>query len=684
MHVKRLRASLAMLAAALLLGACGAELPINPRPDPTRATVIDVEPSAPGAVVPAPIVSPAPDGPIDTTGLIREPVTAADRANADAVETTDIPVTDLRTLAIKYKGLPADTPEKTCTAPKLYASGDQETFIAFNNDTQEQFSVTATLIAVTDRAYMWLDNRWAAIIDRARLIQSAQRFTDHIYDRNRALFGSELSPGIDCDPRLHILNLSGTAAGGYFWSVDQYPAVVRSDSNEKDVLYIDVENNGGLRAVGSDYYNGVIAHEFQHLILYYQDANEDTWVSEGMSELAMALNDSDSQSDLVAAQTPGVQLNAWPDGGVADATNYGTVYSFMLYVWDRFGDAGVQALAAEDANGLAGVQAMLDVLQPGKQADDFVADWLVARLIDDPTIDDGRYGYARIDRAKVTPRSADRNYPYFVMDSAPQYSGTYLAVDGRRDVTIDFAGSTKARLLDTQPHSGQYFWWSNRSDTADLTLTREFDLAGVDRATLSYWTWYSLEENWDYAYLSISTDGGRTWQIVETPSGTDYDPVNSNYGWGYTGNSGGGQTPQWIQETIDLSRYAGQKIHVQFNVVNDLAVNLPGFALDDVTVPEIGYVDDFERGDGGWHSGGFVRTNNFVPQRFIAQLVATQPDGRHTVTRLPFNDDNTARWDVPLSQLRDAVLIISPMAAKTTEVAHFNWSAAEKSAAAEK
>lgn len=677
MHFKRLRTSIAVLAVALLLGACSAELPINPWPDPTRAAVNDHDPSAPGATIPAPIVSAAPDGPIDTTGLIREPVTAADRANATAVETTDIPVTDLRALAIKYKGLPADTPEKTCTAPHPYTLGDQETFIAFNNDTQEQFDVTATLIAVTDRAYMWLDNRWAAIIDRARLIQSAQRFTDHIYDRNRALFGSELSPGIDCDPRLHILNLSGTAAGGYFWSVDQYPAVVRSDSNEKDVLYIDVENNGGLRAVGSEYYNGVIAHEFQHLILYYQDANEDTWVSEGMSELAMALNNSDSQSDLVAAQTPGVQLNAWPDGGVADATNYGTAYSFMLYVWDRFGDAGVQTLAAEDANGLAGVQAMLDTLQPGKQADDFVADWLVARLIDDPAIADGRYGYARSDRAKVVPRSANRNYPYFVADNAPQYSGAYLALEGRRDVTIDFAGSTKARLLDTQPHSGQYFWWSNRSDTADLTLTREFDLSGVDRATLSYWTWYSLEENWDYAYLSLSTDGGRTWQIVNTPSGTDYDPVNSNYGWGYTGNSGG-ESPQWIQETVDLSAYAGQKIQVQFNVVNDLAVNLPGLALDDVTVPEIGYVEDFESSDGGWQAGGFVRTNNFVPQRFIAQLVATQPDGSHTVTRLPLNDDNTARWNVPLSQLRSAVLIISPMAAKTTEVAHFNWSAAEK------
>lgn len=209
-------------------------------------------------------------------------------------------------------------------------------------------------------------------------------------------------------------------------------------------------------------------------------------------------------------------------------------------------------------------------------------------------------------------------------------------------------------------------------------------MSGVSQATLTYWTWYSLEKNWDYAYLSVSTDGGRTWQIVQTPSGTDYNPVNSNYGWGYTGNSGGGDRPQWIHESVDLSRYAGQKIKVQFNVINDLAVNLPGFAIDDVSVPQINYADDFESGGGGWQSGGFVRTNNFVPQHYVVQLVATGLDGHHTVSRLPLNDDNTASWDVPLSRLRDAVLIVSPMAVKTTEVAHFNWSAAEKSSATQK
>ena len=90
---------------------------------------------------------------------------------------------------------------------------------------------------------------------------------------------------------------------------------VREDSNEKDMFYIDIEGSGGPRAVGSGYYNGVIAHEFQHVITNKQDGNEETWIGEGMSHLAIYLNGDDPQDDFIASMNPDIQLNAWPDGG---------------------------------------------------------------------------------------------------------------------------------------------------------------------------------------------------------------------------------------------------------------------------------------------------------------------------------------------------------------------------------
>ena len=178
--------------------------------------------------------------------------------------------------------------------------------------------------------------------------------------------------------------------------------------------------------------------------------------------------------------------------------------------------------------------------------------------------------------------------------------------------------------------------------------------------------------------MDVSTDGGKTWKILQPPSSTDRDPNNNNYGWGYTGSSGSGAKPQWIQESVDLSGYAGKKIMVGFEVVNDLAVNLPGMAIDDVEIPEINYTADFENDAGGWQPIGWLRTNNYVPQDFILQLISFGQDNSTTVTRLPLNPDNTGQWAVPLSTLKQAVIVISPTALKSSEPALFQWSIAKK------
>jgi immune inhibitor A len=672
-----------LMAVALILGGCLNPVSVLTNTRATPAVDGGHARQLPGPTTQSPPAQPSATAlPIDTSDLIRDPVTAADRTDEQLIDSADIPIADLRELAIRFKGVPATTPLKNCTTAPHYSLGDVAAFNVLNSDTMANTVVSATLIAETDQAYMWLDNRWLNHVNLNAFQQALQDFSDKILPRDHALFGQEESPGIDCDTHIHILNTSGDVmganTGGYVSSVDRVTRQVRSDSNEKDMFYVNIEGSGGPSGNGADYYHGTMAHEFQHVIQENHDPNEDAWVSEGMSELAMFLNGSDDQYDAIAAQTPNIQLDSWPDGGVAGPDVYGTAFSFMLYFWDRYGDAGVQALAAEPANGLAGVQNVLNKIDPGKQADDLVADWLVARLLDDPAIDNGRFGYSKTDRAKVDPRQTIDQYPFSEEATIHQYAGDYTEFRGRRDVSIDFVGSTKAQMIAAKPHSGQYFMWSNRADVADLRLTHEFDLSSVKSATLNYWTWYDLEKDWDYAYLSVSEDGGQTWKLMKAPSMTDSNPTNANYGWGYTGKSGGGDQAAWIQQSVDLTPYAGKKIIVAFEVITDLAVNRPGLAIDDVAVPEINYQTDFEKDDGGWQSAGWLRTNNFVPQKYVVQLVSFGKNGQTEVSRLPVNDDNTAHWDIPLSQLQKAIVVVSPMAAKTTEVAHYNWSVQEK------
>ncbi len=673
---------LIILIIAMALAACNTATP-TAQPRPTNLPQATSTRQAPTQPV-IPIDSTAtPNSPASPTpsGVIRDPVTADDQANAQAVTFDTLPIGDLRELAIKFKGLPADSPDHTCTTAPEYNVGDELAFHVSNGQTFEQFVVTATLISKEDHVYMWVDKKWLNQVDQAKVIQAGKIFSDKIYPRDRELFGSEWSPGVDCDPRLHVLHTANTAAGGYFSSADEYTVAVRSESNEKEMFYIDLEGIGGPSQVGSSFYLGVLAHEFQHMIHYHIHRNQDAWANEGLSDLAMFLNGYDiGGADFAFANNPNTQLDFWPEGG-GQGENYGAAFTFWLYFYDKYGETGLKDILADPHNGLFGAADALKQVGYQGAIDDFFADWVVAKYLNNPSIDDGRYGFTKSQPPLAALAKSINSYPFGEQNSVNEYAAKYFALRGDKAATVKFTGSTKARMIDTAPHSGQYFWWSNRGDSTDLALTHEFDLSNVKSATLKYWAWYSLEKDWDYGYVDVSTDGGKTWKILKTPSGTDTNPNNNNYGWGYTSSSGTGGTnakPQWIQESVDLSEYAGKKIVIGFEVVNDLAVNLPGLAIDDVAIPEINYTADFEKDDGGWQPTGWVRTNNFVPQTFILQLVSFGQDGISSVARLPLKDDNTGQWDVPLSTLKQAVIVISPTALKSSEPALFQWSITEK------
>lgn len=671
------RLSLLILTVAIILVAC--ETP-SPTISPTLSPAAEEPPAtreSPATREPTATPEPTHEATrIDTTSIVRDPVTEADRANAEAIGAADLPIGDLRDLAIRFRGLPADTPEKTCVTAREYQVGDREVFHVSNNNTFEQFDVTAVLVSKQPNVYMWVDNSWLEFVDRDVVVATGQELDQKIIPRDRELFGMEWSPGIDCDTRLHVLHTSNTGAGGYFTSPDQYIAAVRPDSNEKEMFYIDLE---GIGELGGSYYLGGLAHEFQHMIHFHADRNEDTWANEGLSELAAFLNGYGLNGhDMMFAEIPNIQLNFWPEGG-GEGVHYGTTFTFWLYFYDKYGEQGIREFIADPRNGLDGVARALQEAGFRGPLDEFFADWVVAKFLDNPLLADGRYGFEKSDPPLAAVAETVERYPYQFEQpgQVSQYAAQYFMFLGDNDLRVDFAGSTKARMIDAEPHAGQYFWWSNRGDYADMRLTREIDLSGVSEATLTYWTWFDTEEDWDYGYVTVSEDGGKTFKTLRTPSSTDRDPNGNNLGWGYTGNSDGDDSPRWIQESVDLTPYAGRKVLLRFETVNDLAVHLPGFALDDVEIPEIGFTDDAET-DTGWTAEGWVRTNNFVPQNFIVQMIGYGKDGATTVTRLPLDDDNTGAWDIPLNQLNSAVLIVAATAVKSSEPALFNWMVAEK------
>ncbi len=585
---------------------------------------------------------------------------------------TVVPVRDLHDLAIRLRGLPPDTPRTmNPEGPPDYEVGSRRRFNASNVDTEQRFELDAILRYRSEHVYMWVEE--GVEVDQAALEAAADLFEERTYPTNRAFFGSEWRPGVDNDPRLSILHATnlGDTVAGYYSSADQYVAAVREDSNEMEMFYINIDNV----TPNSDFYNGVLAHEFQHMIHWYNDRNEETWLNEGFSELAVRLNGFDvGGSEWLFAAAPETQLNSWPSGPGVAGPNYGAAYLFTSYFLDRFGADATRALVAQPENSFTSVDAVLDELGAGLTYEDVFADWVVANILNDHSIEDGRYGYddIYIPPFKIKQTYGPDAYPVSNRAAANQHGTHYMEVQGTRPVSFSFAGSTEVSLVNATARRGRYVWWSNRGDDSNMTLSQSFDLSDVETATLSYWVWYDIEENWDYAYVEVSEDEGRTWEILRAPSSVSTDPNGNSFGWAYTGTSGQGPEPEWIREEVDLSDYVGQRVKVRFEYITDDAIHHPGLVLDDMRIPEIGYADDFETDGGGWEAAGFVRHANVLSQGWLVQLITFGPTD--TVQRLQLTEGQSGSWTIPLDTDTDkAIIAISPLAPVTTEQGRYSY-----------
>jgi len=311
---------------------------------------------------------------------------------------------------------------------------------------------------------------------------------------------------------------------------------------------------------------------------------------------------------------------------------------------------------------------------------DVLDKWYLANFVQDPTIDQGQYGYPSIQLAGLTPQHSITSYPISEAGTVHQYAAEYYDIQPRGHrgtLSITLQGAPTVRIVGNDPLASSYEWWSNRYDNMDSTLTRSFDLTGLKghRATLQFSTWYALEQDYDYVFVEASTDGNN-WTTLKGNYTTATNPNGANWGNGYTGTSGGGSNPAWVQERIDLTPYAGKKVQVRFEEVTDDAVNLQGFALDAISIPELHFSDSITS-DNGWMSNGFIRSNNILPEHFTVQaLIYTG-----TTFTVQSMDIDLASGQGTLKipnfgkQITRVVLVVSAYAPETTLLAHYQLSA---------
>jgi immune inhibitor A len=556
---------------------------------------------------------------------------------------------------------------------KPLATGDEKQFWISNADTHESRQADAVLRYSGQHLYFWVEKGVAYIeTDIQNLVDA---FDTKIYPTDRAYFGSEWSPGIDNDLRLNLLYVKGLgkSLAGYFSASDELNPIVDKHSNACEMFMV----NADTVDLGGKYIYSTMAHEFQHMIHWNIDRGEETWLNEGFSVLAEFLNGYFSPDfDRLYAMDTDMQLTDWSNVSGQNGPHYGASFLFMDYFFNRFGEKVTRDLLNNPRHGMDSIEAVLaeeEITDPLTNqpihVENVFADWAAANLLQDPSVSDGRFAYtnyAKAPQAAVT--EVVRDCPSGdQMRTVHQFGVDAIRIACPGQWTLNFQGSNQVNLLSAGAHSGSFAFWSNQTDSSDMTLTHSFDFSHTSAPiSLSYAAWYDLEKDFDFTYLEASEDG-KTWKIIPAPSCSAIDTAGSSYGCGYNGSSSG-----WIEETVDLSQFAGKKIQLRFEYVTDACVSGQGFLLDDVSIPAINYSTDFEKDDGGWQAAGFIRLENHLPQTYRISLILR--GSQNSVQTIVLDANQQASIHLDLSgDVQDAILVVSGVTRFTRQEAAYQF-----------
>ena len=387
-------------------------------------------------------------------------------------------------------------------------------------------------------------------------------------------------------------------------------------------------------------YEGVFAHEYQHLLEGYEDADEVNWINEGLADWAQTLTgyvdpavpitqkgfDSHIQcfTGFLEVATP-VNVNPsrncgpensltrWEDQGPNEIlADYGAAYTIMELLHGRYGTAFMSALHRGDENGFAGVNEALAATGNGKaDAQSIFDDWTLAVALDG-LIDDGYKTLGSTKEQRYTVPTLDTTIHWatenaYASPGAPSNGSDYVQLrngsqmlTGAQIQSIGFKGATS---LPTTPLA----WTVAANPPGQPGDPALYSGSGTDRdeaavtpitvpsgsPSLTFNALWDLEIGWDFGFVQISTDGGATYTSIPcTDTTSDHDPgavaeVVEKLP-GFTGVSGG--TGAWRPQTCSLSAYAGQSVLLAFRTVHDPAVEgngvlePSGLWIDDVVV----------------------------------------------------------------------------------------------------
>lgn len=455
--------------------------------------------------------------------------------------------------------------------PPVYALGDRLAFWASRASALEPAEIEATLVAQAGAVYLWVEEGLS--FDAQRMQEMAAQLSLAFgLLRRRENYAQPLRlpgagpisdptdllplPDVDGDGRFHIVFAADLSEDrdAYYNPIHSLPRALAPGgfSHERETFFVNASLFADTPLHDPVFYNAIVA-QYVGLVLNHNNPHGAPWLASALN-LALRLglqglsvSPAEIDAFFAAPETPLTQLPALTNRAAAT----GAQGLFLSYFIQRYGPAAFADLALEPGAGLAALDAVLarrGLVDPATGAPvtarDAFADFVITNLVN-AFFGDGRYLHRRTELrfgqvARSMPVESLRGDSPGTF-TVPQFGTRYYRYTASDPVVIEvvFSGAASTPRLSMPPRPAEDgFYWSGSGPARNPTLTRAFDLSGVDEAELTFDVWYDLLNGWHFGYVSASTDGGRTWTALET-AGTP--PTNNRhglaYGPGFTGVS---------------------------------------------------------------------------------------------------------------------------------------------------
>ncbi|MDG6226049.1 MAG: chitobiase/beta-hexosaminidase C-terminal domain-containing protein [Candidatus Thermoplasmatota archaeon] len=376
-----------------------------------------------------------------------------------------------RVRTLRDRGLDASVPMDGTTLLRLVQDEGEYSYSSRSNPPPASWTLVHT------GTYCRVFVAQGESVPQSEIEALANTFDERIYPNATSWFHPD-DPPSRIDIRIYDMGDGEGGVGGFF---------IRSFPTRND-LFVDSSDVGIA--------DEVLAHEFQHLLHYDLDPNEEVWLDEGLADLSIRISlgpDKPAlQSHVLALELyPVNDLLDWGEGTPPDyyesIADYGAAYTFIAYLTEHYGGKGLIAdLVKDPLNSIASVDNVLAAYGHSDRFGDVYSKVKAANLLDEPVYGGGVFDQGLIDIGIRTMYGGSNTYPYSVnVSGTKRYSGYYFRFDSGRvglKAVINSSESVHATFIGLD--SGSVIWSDNASSGGGVPGSIPLDGFGTEYDTL--------------------------------------------------------------------------------------------------------------------------------------------------------------------------------------------------------